>query len=113
MSGQRSAARGRMPASTTSLETRWSWRVPVAASRLLLVANANASGLAGRRELVDGASWLLRRLGARVETRLTTSIDELSALVHEDGGGRLVLLGGDGALPAPADPGGPPAPGAP
>ena len=96
-----------MPASTTSLETRWSRRVPVAASRLLLVANANASGLAGRRELVDGASWLLRRLGARVETRLTTSIDELSALVHEDGGRRLVLLGGDGTLHALANLGGP------
>lgn len=92
-----------MLASRTALHPR----LAPAPSSLLLVANANASGLGGRRELVDGASWLLRRLGSRVDTRLTTSVEELAALLREDGGRRVVLLGGDGTLHAVANLGGP------
>ncbi len=70
----------------------------------LLVANANASGLGGRRELVDQVGHALRLSGARVETRITASIDELVSLVDdEDGSRRLALLGGDGTLHAVAN----------
>jgi diacylglycerol kinase (ATP) len=69
---------------------------------LVLVANANASGLAGRAGIVDGAAEALRRHGARVETRLTASVDELAALVSEQPR-RLVLLGGDGSVHAAAN----------
>jgi diacylglycerol kinase (ATP) len=74
--------------------------------RLVLVANANASGLAGRRELVEGAAASLRRYGGVVETRLTGSIEELAALVRTEPR-RLVLLGGDGSVHAAANIAGP------
>jgi len=70
--------------------------------RLLLVANANASGLAGQREVVDGVVGALTRWGGRVEKRLTGSIDELNAVVSEEER-RVVLLGGDGSLHAAAN----------
>lgn len=44
-------------------------RLPSTASELLLIANANASGLHGSREIVDRAVSLLRSFGAAVETR--------------------------------------------
>ena len=66
---------------------------------LLLIANANASGLSGRGELVEGAARLLRLQGGRVEARLTASTDELAAVVSDEER-RLVLLGGDGTLHA-------------
>ena len=73
--------------------------------QLLLVANANASGLAGNRERVTAAADALRRHGGRVETRLTTSLDELAGVVTEESR-RLVLLGGDGSVHAAANVGG-------
>jgi diacylglycerol kinase (ATP) len=73
-----------------------------ARSNLLLVANANASGLGGRREIVDRAASLLRTLGARVETRWTTSAAELDGLVSEEER-RVALIGGDGTLHAVAN----------
>jgi diacylglycerol kinase (ATP) len=75
---------------------------PTGRSQLLLVANANASGLGGKREAVDRAASLLRGLGAGVETRWTASPSELEALVSEEER-RVVLLGGDGTLHAVAN----------
>jgi diacylglycerol kinase (ATP) len=75
---------------------------------LLLVANANASGLGGRRALVDQVGSLLSISGARIETKITGSIEEVQALLHEEGNARrLVLLGGDGTLHAIANVPGP------
>jgi diacylglycerol kinase (ATP) len=71
-------------------------------SNLLLVANANASGLGGRTDLVDRAASLLRGLGARVETRWTASPAELDELVSEEER-RVALIGGDGTLHAVAN----------
>jgi diacylglycerol kinase (ATP) len=76
--------------------------LPARGSGLLLVANANASGLAGRRAVVDDASSALRAYGARVETRLTRSPRELDELVSEEER-RVVLFGGDGTLHAVAN----------
>jgi diacylglycerol kinase (ATP) len=70
--------------------------------QVILVANANASGIAGRNGVVDAAAEALRRHGGIVETRLTGSIDELAALVSEQSR-RLVLLGGDGSVHAAAN----------
>ena len=69
---------------------------------LLLVANANASGLQGRRDVVDGALRLLRQRGKAVEARLTSTTDELAEVVSEEER-RLVLLGGDGSVHAVAN----------
>jgi diacylglycerol kinase (ATP) len=73
-----------------------------AGSNLLLVANANASGLNGNRETVDRAASLLRSFGAFVETRWTGSAGELDAFVSEEER-RIVLIGGDGTLHAVAN----------
>jgi diacylglycerol kinase (ATP) len=70
--------------------------------QLLLVANGNASGLNRRPHLVQDSARLLRSAGARVETRLTTSLEELDeALATAER--RVVLLGGDGSLHAAAN----------
>jgi diacylglycerol kinase (ATP) len=74
--------------------------------QLVLVANANASGLAGQRGLVEAAAAALRRHGGRVETRLTGSVEELADLVRAEPR-RLVLLGGDGSVHAAANVAGP------
>ena len=75
-------------------------------AHVVLVANANASGITRRPGLVDGSAHLLRATGARVETRLTSSLEELEAiLAHADR--RIVLLGGDGSLHAAANAPGP------
>jgi diacylglycerol kinase (ATP) len=76
--------------------------VPSGRSSLLLVANANASGLDGKRETVDRAASLLRSLGARVEARWTASASELDEFVSEEER-RVVLIGGDGTLHAVAN----------
>ena len=69
---------------------------------LLLVANGNASGLSRRPSLFHDSALLLRSAGARVETRLTTSLEELDdALATAER--RVVLLGGDGSLHAAAN----------
>lgn len=63
---------------------------------LLLVANGNASGLSRRHTLVQDSAQLLRSAGARVETRITASLEELDdALATAER--RVVLLGGDGS----------------
>ena len=82
-------------------ETPRTHRRPSAA-QLLLVANANASGLAGRRDVLDGAAHELRRRGAQVETRVTATLEELAAVVENEER-RLVLLGGDGSVHAVAN----------
>lgn len=76
------------------------------APHVLLVANANASGLTRNPELVDGAARLLRNAGARVETRLTATLEELADALAA-AGRRVVLLGGDGSLHAAANTPGP------
>ena len=69
---------------------------------LLLVANGNASGLSRRPTLVQDSTQLLRSAGARVETRITASLEELDdALATAER--RVVLLGGDGSLHAAAN----------
>jgi diacylglycerol kinase (ATP) len=69
---------------------------------LLLVANGNASGLSRRPTLVQDSARLLRSAGARVETRITASLEELDhALATAER--RVVLLGGDGSLHAAAN----------
>lgn len=69
---------------------------------LLLVANGNASGLTRRPSLFADSAQQLRHFGARVETRLTTSLEELDdALATAER--RVVLLGGDGSLHAAAN----------
>ena len=73
---------------------------------LLLIANANASGIAGRRGVVDGAAQLLRGRGASVDVRVTSSLDELESVVRGEQR-RLALLGGDGSLHAVANVNGP------
>jgi diacylglycerol kinase family enzyme len=71
-------------------------------SHLLLVANGNASGLSRRPSLVNDSAQLLRLAGARVETRITTSLEELdTALATAER--RVVLLGGDGSVHAAAN----------
>jgi diacylglycerol kinase (ATP) len=73
---------------------------------LLLVANGNASGVHRHPELVQSASRLLRSAGARVESWVTETLDELDeALAGAER--RVVLLGGDGSLHAAANSGAP------
>jgi diacylglycerol kinase (ATP) len=77
-------------------------QAPAGRPSVLLVANANASGLAGRRDPVDRAASVLLGLGARVETHWTMSPAELDELVSEEER-RVVLIGGDGTLHAVAN----------
>jgi diacylglycerol kinase (ATP) len=72
------------------------------APHVLLVANANASGIVRRPELVGGAAGLLRTAGAQVEARLTETPDELGSLLAATDR-RVVLLGGDGSVHAAAN----------
>jgi diacylglycerol kinase family enzyme len=95
----RTIAEGRAAHSTQRKPFRLA---PTGRSSLLLVANANASGLAGKRETVDRAASLLRGFGARVESRWTASPSELDELVSEEER-RVVLIGGDGTLQAVAN----------
>jgi diacylglycerol kinase (ATP) len=77
-------------------------RTPAARSDLLLVANGNASGLAGNRPLVADAAEVLRGFGGRVETRWMEAPGELEELVSEEER-RVVLVGGDGTVQAVAN----------
>ena len=72
---------------------------PSRGAELVLVANANASGVRRQPELVSRAAFALRAAGARVELRVTDSAAELAA-VAADPDRRLVLLGGDGTVHA-------------
>jgi diacylglycerol kinase (ATP) len=67
-----------------------------------VVANANASGLVRRPELVTDAVGLLRSLGARAEAHVTGTLDELADTLA-GAERRVVLLGGDGSLHAAAN----------
>jgi diacylglycerol kinase (ATP) len=87
------------PASPAAAPLR---RLRTLSPHLLLVANGNASGLSRRPTLVTDTAGLLRSAGASVETRVTTSLDELDdALATAER--RVVLLGGDGSLHAAAN----------
>lgn len=77
-------------------------RLRTLSPHLLLVANGNASGLSRRPTLVQDSARLLRSLGAHVETRVTTSLEELHAALAT-AERRVVLLGGDGSLHAAAN----------
>ena len=66
---------------------------------LLLVVNANASGVRRSPELVSRAAFALRGEGAKVELHVTESAAELAAHAA-DPDRRLVLLGGDGTVHA-------------
>jgi diacylglycerol kinase (ATP) len=81
---------------------RASRRLRSLSPHLLLVANGNASGLSRHPELVSDSARLLRSAGARVETLVTTALDELE-LVLAGADRRVVLLGGDGSLHAAAN----------
>ncbi|MGH3111612.1 MAG: diacylglycerol/lipid kinase family protein [Gaiellaceae bacterium] len=66
------------------------------------MANGNASGLDKHPELVQDSARLLRSAGARVESLVTSTLDEL-AFVLAGAERRVVLLGGDGSLHAAAN----------
>ena len=77
---------------------------PASASRdVVLLANANASGLARKPRTLDLLSAAIRDRGARVETQRTASLEELAAAWHELAERRVVLVGGDGTLHAAAN----------
>ena len=81
-------------------------RIRSPSPHLLLVANGNASGLDRRPELVADSVRMLRSAGARVESVVTSSLDELE-LALASAERRVVLLGGDGSLHAAANAPGP------
>jgi diacylglycerol kinase (ATP) len=70
---------------------------PTQAGELILVVNANASGVQRQPELASRVAFALRAEGARVRLRVTESAAELAA-VAADPERRLVLLGGDGTV---------------
>lgn len=73
--------------------------VSQAASALLVVVNAHASGTsADLRHLRDAFATT----GVDVEYRITDSVDELEAAWRDDDGRRIVLAGGDGSVHAVA-----------
>jgi diacylglycerol kinase (ATP) len=67
------------------------------AGELILVVNANASGVRRQPDLASQLAFALRAEGAAVELRVTESAAELAA-VAADPERRLVLLGGDGTV---------------
>ena len=81
-------------------------RIRSPSPHLLLVANGNASGLGRRPELVADSVRMLRSAGARVESVVTASLDELE-LALASAERRVALLGGDGSLHAAANAPGP------
>jgi diacylglycerol kinase (ATP) len=74
--------------------------------RLILVANANASGVEEADDVLAGAHAALAARGAEVEAHATGSVAELRRVLAEAAGRRVVLLGGDGSLHAAANLGG-------
>jgi diacylglycerol kinase (ATP) len=100
------APRPLAPAFAPALPARAPRRLRSFSPHLLLVANGNASGLDRHPELVSDSARLLRSAGARVETLVTTALDELE-LVLAGADRRVVLLGGDGSLHAAANTPGP------
>jgi diacylglycerol kinase (ATP) len=98
----RAAAEGGPPVTARTERSEQLRLAPTGRPSLLLVANANASGVNGRREPVERAASHLRSFGARVETRWTSSARELDEFVSEEER-RVVLIGGDGTLHAVAN----------
>jgi diacylglycerol kinase family enzyme len=87
-------------AATEALAARPARRLRARASRagaLILVVNANASGVRRQPELASRLAFVLRAEGAGVQIRVTESAAEL-ATVAADPERRLVLLGGDGTV---------------
>jgi diacylglycerol kinase (ATP) len=87
-------------AASAALATRPALRPrahPSRAGELILVVNANASGVRRRPELASRLAFVLRAEGAGVQIRVTESAAELAA-VAADPERRLVLLGGDGTV---------------
>ena len=72
---------------------------------LLVVVNGRASGIPDPQATAVELSSLLRKLGARAETVVTGSEDELWAQLRRASaeGRRVVLVGGDGSLHAAAN----------
>ena len=75
---------------------------PAYDGELVLVVNANASGVRRNPGIVSQAAFALRAAGGQVELRVTESAAELAA-VAADPDRRLVLLGGDGTMHALAN----------
>jgi diacylglycerol kinase (ATP) len=75
---------------------------PAHEGELVLVVNANASGVRRNPQLVSQAAFALRAAGAQVELKVTESPAELAAIAA-DPDRRLVLLGGDGTMHALAN----------
>jgi diacylglycerol kinase (ATP) len=71
--------------------------LPQHAGEILLVVNANATGVRRSPGLVSRVAFALRAQGADVDLRVTESAAELAA-VAADPNRRLVLLGGDGTV---------------
>jgi diacylglycerol kinase (ATP) len=67
--------------------------------RVLAIVNGNASATGGPRER-DRIVAALRRAGADVDLRVTSSLDELAAAWVGDRDRRIVLVGGDGTVHA-------------
>ena len=74
-----------------------------ATADVVLLANANASGLARQPQALELARSAMRERGARVELQRTGSLGELEAAWHELYDRRVVLVGGDGTLHAAAN----------
>jgi diacylglycerol kinase (ATP) len=90
------------PRSLPSVQAPVPRRLRSLSPHLLLVANGNASGLNRHPELVSDSARMLRSAGARVESLVTSTLDEL-AFVLANAERRVVLLGGDGSLHAAAN----------
>lgn len=89
-----------LPAASVTPATRLGLRPgahPKHVGELILVVNANASGVRKQPELASRLAFALRAEGARVRLRVTESAAELGA-VAADPERRLVLLGGDGTV---------------
>ena len=89
---------------TTAVARRAAIARPARATAdVVLLANANASGLARQPHALELARSAMRERGARVELQRTASLDELAAAWHELYDRRVVLVGGDGTLHAAAN----------
>src|SRR5215217_4803637 len=91
------AARATAPALRAAFQAPARPRLRPLAPTLVMVANAHATQLVRHPELVDGARRLLSATGATVDVHVTSTVDELGAVLSE-AGRRVVLLGGDGSL---------------
>lgn len=81
----------------------------VGAPALLLIGNAQASGVGHRTGTFEGVAHGLRSYGGRVEAHLTDTLEELESFVAAADGRRVVVVGGDGSLHALANLTAPPA----